>query len=265
MTAMLTRLLDSLPPGTLPSGRTVEPEGGGPPPYWLSDAPVDPEVWVRMRSRHRETGLWPLLLSGLSGEESRPWADGEVYPAGTSSPDQHDAAELLARWWHASTGADDDGDMLPAVDRAAITAPFRRTWPGLAEPGDSVGPAAHFADRYAEFLRDEPARLGLVAATRGSDALAVTGWSGPANYHDTGEVAAVVRSWEERFGARVVAVGFDTLHLSVAAPPATPRHALRVAAEHFAFAPDNVWQGTDTLTAYAEEILGMNSWSFWWD
>ncbi|WP_436319065.1 DUF4253 domain-containing protein [Streptomyces virginiae] len=54
----------------------------------------------------------------------------------------------------------------------------------------------------------------------------------------------VLRDWEHRFGARVVAVGFDTLHLSVAAPPMSGQDALLVAAEHFALSPDNIWQGS---------------------
>ncbi|MGC9668658.1 DUF4253 domain-containing protein [Planosporangium sp. 12N6] len=103
-------------------------------------------------------------------------------------------------------------------------------------------------------------------AARGADALTVVGWSGPTNHtNDTGEISAVVRSWEERFGAQVVGVGFDTLYLSIAAPPTSLSHALRVAAEHFAFCPDLVWQGTGTLTAYAEQLVGVNNWSFWWD
>jgi hypothetical protein len=261
----LPRLVDALPAGTLPPGRLVTPEDGGPPPYWLSDAPVEPALWARLRSRHHETGLWPLVLSGLSSEENRPWVDGEVFPADTSSPDGHDAAELLARWWEANTETGED-DMLSATERAEVTAPFGRRWPGLAAPGEPAGPPDHFADQYAEFLLDGQARLGLVPANRGADTLAVTGWSGPANHvGDTGKISAVVRSWEERFGARVVGVGFATLHLSVAAPPTTPEQALRVAAEHFAFCPDNVWQGSGTLTAYAEGIVDMNCWPFWWD
>jgi hypothetical protein len=93
------------------------------------------------------------------------------------------------------------------------------------------------------------------------------GWQGPINMvDDIAKVSAVLRSWEDRFGARVVGVGFATLDLSVAAPPVEEDHALRVAAEHFAFCPDNVWQSdTPTLTAYAESIRGVNRWSFWWD
>jgi hypothetical protein len=39
----------------------------------------------------------------------------------------------------------------------------------------------------------------------------------------------------------------------------------RVAAEHLAFCPDNVRQGSGSLAAYAQEIRGRQSWSFWWD
>jgi hypothetical protein len=65
----------------------------------------------------------------------------------------------------------------------------------------------------------------------------------------------------------VVGVGFADLYLSIAAPPSTLQEALHVAAEHFAFCPDNVWQNSHpyTLVAYAERLVGLNSWEFWWD
>ncbi|MFI5524237.1 DUF4253 domain-containing protein [Streptomyces platensis] len=98
--------------------------------------------------------------------------------------------------------------------------------------------------------------------------MTAAGWAGPCNYdNDTAKFSAVARDWEHRFGARVVAVGFRTLHLSVAAPPVDEHHALLVAAEHFAFCPDTIWQGSSpyTLTAYAERITGAHHWDFWWD
>lgn len=115
--------------------------------------------------------------------------------------------------------------------------------------------------------QDRPLRLGLVAADRGADALAAAGWTGPLNYtNDTGQIAAIVRSWEDRFGARVVGVGFADLYVSVAAPPATLDEALAVAAEHFAFCPDNIRQShPHTLTAYASRLVRTSTWEFWWD
>jgi hypothetical protein len=80
-------------------------------------------------------------------------------------------------------------------------------------------------------------------------------------------MSAVLRSWEDRFGIRVVALGFDTLLVSVAAPPTTLAEAEALAAEHFAFCPDNIWQSDNpSRTAYAERrLLNQPAWYFWWD
>ena len=75
----------------------------------------------------------------------------------------------------------------------------------------------------------------------------------------------MLRSWELRFDAYVVGLGTDTLVLAVGRPARDLASATAIAAEHFAFCPDNVWQGAGSLDAYAEQILGMPSWSFWWD
>jgi hypothetical protein len=79
------------------------------------------------------------------------------------------------------------------------------------------------------------------------------------------ELSAVLRSWEERFGAVLVGVGFDTLHLLVERPPQTMESAIRVAAEHFAFCTDNVDQGAGSIRELAQELVGAPIWSFWWD
>jgi hypothetical protein len=63
----------------------------------------------------------------------------------------------------------------------------------------------------------------------------------------------------------VIGVGFADLYVSVAAPPADQGEALRVAAEHFAFCPDNIWQGKSPLSAYANGLIDAPIWRFWWD
>ncbi|MER6850575.1 DUF4253 domain-containing protein [Streptomyces flaveolus] len=173
-----------------------------------------------------------------------------------SAPADHDAESVLARWWRDYTATDED-DQLDVEERLAVTAPFGQNWPGpalAATPGED---ADAIADQSAQaFLARHPhARLGLVAALRGADALTTVGWNGPVNYDtDTATFSAVLRGWEDRFGTRVVGVGFATLHLSVAAPPHRLEDALRIAAEHFAFCPDNIWQGAHPdLATYAED------------
>jgi Domain of unknown function (DUF4253) len=56
--------------------------------------------------------------------------------------------------------------------------------------------------------------------------------------HDVVAVSAVLRSWEDRFGATLVGLGHASLELSVAAPPWEPTECLAIAAEHYAFCDD---------------------------
>jgi hypothetical protein len=108
--------------------------------------------------------------------------------------------------------------------------------------------------------------LGLVAVSRPADAPAVLGWMGPVNhFDDMGWLATVPRSWEDRFGAYAVGIGFDTLTLGVEHPPTDLKQALAVAAEHFAACPDNIYQGVGSLQAYAKDLIGSHVWTFWWD
>ncbi|MFD6150973.1 DUF4253 domain-containing protein [Streptomyces sp. NPDC060243] len=239
---------------------------------WLSDGPATEDLRTRTHAEHTRSGLWPLLLDALDPNdgEFRPWGSGEVFPERMSSPASHDPTDLLARWWATYMAVDENDDMLDTDKRLAVTAPFGHTWPGLASGREVATNPDELAAEFAQaFLADHPqTRLGLVAAASGAEALTAAGWDGPCNYdNDTAKFSAVVRDWECRFGARVVAVGFSTLHLSITAPPVDEREALLVAAEHFAFCPDNVWQGSRpyTLAAYAERIAGAHRWDFWWD
>jgi hypothetical protein len=268
----------------LPSGRMVTADEGDREvqPLWVSDGPATAGLWTWLRAEHTRTGLWPLLLvpDPYDGE-FRPWVSGalthapfswarEVFPERMSSPASHDPAGLLAQWWTTYTTVDEEDDIVDNDEHLAVTAPFGKTWPGPAPSRETMTDPGQLAAEFATaFLGDGPlARLGLVAAASGAEALTAVGWAGPCNYDtDTAKFSAVVRDWEHRFGARVVAVGFSTLHLSVASPPADGREALLVAAEHFAFCPDNIWQGSSpyTLAAYAERIIGAHRWDFWWD
>jgi hypothetical protein len=79
-------------------------------------------------------------------------------------------------------------------------------------------------------------------------------------------ITAVLRSWEKRFGARLLQFGADSiLRVLVERPPRTPEHAQQVAAEHIAFADDFDRESDNTVTARAASIIGAPIWSFWWD
>lgn len=226
------------------------------PALWLSDAPVIGELWARLRADHSGSGLWPLLLE----DSTQPWSAGQIAPEPASEIDFYDPAAFMAEVWSDWVSKQTDEAVLEDL------APYGRYSPGLAEPGHVVADPGAIADRYAQVLADGSRLLGLVAVEHGADALAVVGWQG-ALYHNewTAPLAAVLRSWEDRFGVRVVGLGFNTLDLSVAAPPMTSRHAVQLAAEHWAFCPDAVLQGPGTLAGYAEQLRASHVWSFWWD
>ncbi|ESU50551.1 hypothetical protein P376_1471 [Streptomyces sp. HCCB10043] len=85
--------------------------------------------------------------------------------------------------------------------------------------------------------------------------------------NDVARLCAVLRSWEDRYDARVVVLGFDTMIVSVGRPPATIEEARALAAEHYAFCPDNIDQSPPyDLDVYAgKAVLNQEAWSFWWD
>jgi hypothetical protein len=164
-------------------------------------------------------------------------------------------------WW-AEWVERRDEDGFPELE------PYGRRWPGLAPAGDTGQEPDDFADQYVRDNDDGTSRIILVAAARGADVLTAVGWEGAVNYTgDNSWLSSVLRSWEDRFGARLVEIGFDTLHLAVAAPPVTSGHCEHVAAEHFAFCPDNIVQGLNpAIRAYAaEQVRAKAGWSFWWD
>jgi Domain of unknown function (DUF4253) len=100
------------------------------------------------------------------------------------------------------------------------------------------------------------------------------GWLGAINVRRPTEVSAVLRSWEERFGAMVVGLGFATVTLLVTRPPRTDDDALRVAAEVAALCPDALWQPEEmppylpreaTLDAMARHLVRGSVWRLWFD
>ena len=233
---------------------------------WVSRSPVQPGWWSTAHAQHASSGLWPLFLHGLRQEEPlRPWESGELSRRlVTSDPGDHDPAVLLREWFEGQIPLDEE-----LAEMREIVAPFVDGWPGLARSGgaaDADGDAAELAELLVDFDRVTDARLGLVRAGRSADVPALIGWTGAVNHEsDTARLSAVLRSWEDRFGVRLLALGFDTMILSVAAPPGDLEQARLVAAEHLAFCPDNITQGTESLEDYAVELIDAAQWEFWWD
>jgi hypothetical protein len=261
---------DGLPAGGFvvpnPAFSQGEPSTGA--ALWITADPVpDPgPVFARLLAAHRETGLWPLLLTEQESSSGRPWHAGEICPVPAGRVDRLDAAALLAARWEREAGLKperfDFGDgTFPGVSRSAWPGPAGPAGPG-SDPDQAAAGVVTAPGALAQLTPDaEAVFIGLVPAADGAAALAAIGWQSSAG--DVAELAAVVRSWQRRFGARLCAIGSDTLGLAVAWPPATPEQALRVAAEHAAFCREAAY-GAD-LNEYATELLGAPIWGFWWE
>ncbi|GGK75551.1 hypothetical protein Sme01_51200 [Sphaerisporangium melleum] len=248
----------------LPAGAVVWPDptylrfpsaARGRPAFWLSEAPATGALYARLRADHPHSGLWPVLLE----ESVQPWSVGQIAPDAAEEVDNYSVGAFMEEVWA-------DWIARAAEDQIEILDPFGPHCPGPAEPGEPRADPGAVADWYAATLAEQGMPVGLAAVDRGADALAVMGWQGALHHNEWNvPLAAVVRSWEDRFGARLVCMGFNTMELSVAAPPMTAQHAVHVAAEHWAFCPDAIIQGAGTLLDYAEQLCGRHTWSFWWD
>jgi hypothetical protein len=280
----LDDLPDGLPPGRLvtPNPTTPDPRWPsgrwtGGPAYWVSQEPLPDAFgqWARLQAIQDRTGLRPLLLDH--------WTE-ELWPCDPGQIDALDAETILLRQWrtpefvrYLDEAAADVAGRTAWRDEIPETAwvpndpgpPFA-TWPGLARPGtrgrnpDAVAREVVARNLLPFWLYDRPVHLGLVPAARSADVPAVTGLENPSSHLDYAEVSAVLRSWEDRFGARVVA-WLGGLYVSVAAPPLLAQQAEQLALEHLLFCRDvlsspPVW----TFLSYAQRILGADLWWFNW-
>jgi len=182
------------------------------------------------------------------------------------------ALDVLAAEW------DSGRDAADAAGWARQVAPYGDRFPGLA-------PAEHEALPPEELRQAAsavpPAHLGLASASRPADVPAVVGWSvfgidfiSPAarsfEFSLPGArsliIGAVLRSWEERFGARLLRIGSDAvLQVLAERPPRTRERATRLAAEFYAFADEIDHSAAYTVSSIAARLVGAPVWTFWWD
>jgi hypothetical protein len=225
----------------------------------VSDTPLDdPGLYRRLLLDAPTSGRCPVLLAEA--------ALVSVRKAWDPAPALADLARRNARAVLA--------ERYPAgcVYHPRCLAPFGGTFPGLAPPtpglallrsAEVVENAVEEADAAGDPL------LALAPVSRPADVPAAVGWLGTAGsrqpWDDVAALSAVLRSWEDRFGALLVRMGRATLELAVAAPPWERSECLAIAAEHFAFCDDTYGGNPGTLRDYANLLRGSTRWSFWWD
>jgi len=95
--------------------------------------------------------------------------------------------------------------------------------------------------------------------------LPTVGWRTTGRFPTSLPIAAVLRSWEARFGARLLDVGPGAqIRLLVERPPRGIEAAERVAAEHFAFCDESAGQGLHDIAGIAASLVNAPVWTCWW-
>ena len=265
----------SLPVGQRMYGAPVPPffrqrfgiaDNSGRPVAWVTSRPMADagQAWLALHEAQTTTGLVPVLIP--PGEDVCESGITENFgfhgTQDVSLIESMSAQTVLNAAWDMG---EESLDPYLAEERA----PFGADFPGLA-PAEETRLAA--ATLRAAVTAEGPAFVGLVAARRPADIPAAVGWSvfgSDAPWTPQArslEISTVLRSWEDRFGACLLRIGFDAiLHVLVERPPRTLEAALGVAAEHFVFADQCGDDSACTVRELAELLVGEPVWHFWWD
>ncbi|MDO5629636.1 MAG: DUF4253 domain-containing protein [Mobilicoccus sp.] len=105
----------------------------------------------------------------------------------------------------------------------------------------------------------------LVPTSRPADALLTLGPDGFDSRPDVATLTAVLRSWEERFGALPLWYSADTLDIALRRPPSTRAEALAFATEISVICPDALINTDLTDPEGIDELVGLTLWQMWWD
>jgi hypothetical protein len=227
----------------------------GQPVAWVTDEPVPDagSAWLAISDMAASTGLRPVLdVPSVPGG-----SPGESFynPVDVADIGRLSAAAILARLWEEKAEDEDEYQ------------PFSLQFPGLAAR------SAEQLTRDATLRALDsvpPAHICLAAASRPADLLAAIGWNISDRWDSPLPVCAVLRSWEDRFGAELLQIGPSAeIRLLVKRPPRAIEAAQAIAAEQWAFGDTWIDQDSEAqLTAVSEitpRLINAPIWGFWWD
>jgi hypothetical protein len=284
---------------TLPAGKLIRPHldrAPEAPVMWATNAPLPQPgvIWLDLLVRSTESGLIPVILDPLSGQPNRPWESGELAPHLAPTPDDLEEAVVFRQRWNMSVPI----GLLPPDDRPPplvipgrpsrpvpeyeedeeerkyfleMVSPWGISFPGLALAERTPG---NLEANRRSVTGTSPGRIALVSTSRSADVVYQIGWTGAVNHflQETGatRLSVMLRSWEDRFGARLLRLSFDTILLTVERPPSNEASALAIAAEHLAFGGSDVFQSypepmNDSIRALADTLMDRPTWRFWFD
>lgn len=110
-----------------------------------------------------------------------------------------------------------------------------------------------------EWFTPDTAFVIFLPTSSSWETLAYLNWCGT-NCHGTEYFIALGKSWEQRFGAELVADYGTMLQCLVSRPPADPHEAWELAREHDLAAPSNLALPGLPMRHYARGLVGHDRW-----
>lgn len=214
-------------------------------------------LWLHLRRLVQQTGYWPVLrlsyaAMGWPSQAARAESDALAVRSVRDVVKMANHLDVPA-WLDAqqvACGLDpDDPDDAEALETLI------GAWP------DQMPGASDFWILHAEFpspwleLRLVPTTVPWHVPTF------FTYGNGPPPYAHV----AILKRWQRHYGAEIVTSAGDTVEMLVKRPPHTRRAAWALAFDHYAYCPDVVEQGSQTIGQLAAHLLDTDTWYFWWD
>lgn len=219
------------------------------------------QTWESFRGVVESTGYWPLLLGAPSMNNLSLLQEGLEDGGAEPEPEPHffekaDALDMQT-WWVKRTQSLFGG-----------TDPFldivRGQWPESTQFHESN----HKFLIHTDLMGMKPLHkvvMALIPTRTFWEAPAFMKYGGWNDCPSPHEHIAVMKYWQERYGAELVGMASDIIEMKVARPPQDRESALALAKEQFIYCPDLVYQGTETLEGLAATLLNGSVWYFWWD
>ena len=222
------------------------------------DGNVALDRWADVRALTHQTGYYPVLL-------------------GSTEPfDPFDTGQLEIAWQSVITGAEapttpvasDDFDLAEWTQRREADPTIGSVSLDIVAPLPEYDGPKHNFISHVNLFENRPHNrvvMLLVPTTSPWRVASLLQLGGFNNSPLPAEHEALHKLWFDRFGAEIVSASPDQIEMSVARPPTTDTEAIKLGVEHYLYAPDLVWQGTQEVSVLASSLVDNTSWYFWWD
>lgn len=236
--------------------RAVPPSGD----WFYAQVPGEQAIalWEALREQIVPLGYWPLILGRRSDSLTSPGRT-DSWPIVASHEEIANAASSLdlegwlGRQLGGRTGHSGGLDGLDGFD-------------GFFTP-EAMQPNHQFSVHLNQLTHKPYSEVGMALIPLPH------GWLVPAFFHIGGWNACpspevhvrLLETWARDYGAELVGYCGDVLELRVLNPPRSLEQARELARAQYAYCPDIVEQGVQTIENLARTLVDSSVWYFWWD